>query len=46
MIDGLVMNWINTVPKVKVMGLKPLTNKSKLICPKGGIIECLTSGQI
>ena len=46
MIDGLVMNWINTVPKVKIMDMKPLTDKSKLICPKGGIISCLISGQI
>jgi len=46
-IAGIKMNWINTVPKITIMGNKPLLdNMSKLICPKGGIISCLNSGQI
>lgn len=45
-IAGLRMTWLGTVPKVTVMGMKPLTDKSKLICPMGGVISCLTSGQI
>jgi len=46
MITGVKMNWIATVPKVTVMGYKPLLDTSKLICPTGGIISCLISGQI
>ena len=45
-IDGVTMNWINTVPKVKILEYKPLLSTSKLICPKGGIISVLMSGQI
>ncbi|WP_455970627.1 DUF4280 domain-containing protein [Bacteroides congonensis] len=45
-LTGVILNWINTVSKVTIMGCKPLTDKSKLICPKGGIISCLISGQI
>jgi hypothetical protein len=45
-IAGVKMNWIGTVPRVKIMGYKPLLDSSKLICPKGGIISCLTSGQM
>jgi len=44
---GVKLTWINTVPKVTVLGNKPLLDKtSKLICPKGGVISCLMSGQI
>jgi len=45
-LSGSPLTWVNTVPKVTVMGFKPLTDKSKLICPIGGIINCLTSGQM
>jgi hypothetical protein len=44
---GVQLRWINTVSKVKVMGFNTLLDrKSTLICPKGGIIACLLSGQI
>jgi hypothetical protein len=44
---GTKLNWINTVPKVSILGNKPLLDKkSKLICPKGGVISCLMSGQL
>lgn len=45
-LSGIKLNWINTVSKVTVLGHKTLLDKkSKLICPKGGIISCLLSGQ-
>lgn len=44
-VSGVKMNWINTVPKITIMGKKPLLDTSKLICPKGGIISCVISGQ-
>lgn len=47
MIVGTKMNWINTVDKVKILGNRALIDKqSKLICPKGGVISCLMSGQL
>lgn len=44
-IEGITLNWVNPVSKVKIMGYMALTSKSELICPKGGIIKCLNSGQ-
>ncbi|MEN9917673.1 MAG: hypothetical protein RL662_109 [Bacteroidota bacterium] len=45
-IPGVKLNWINPVNKVKVLGYRTLLDKqSKLICPKGGVISCLMSGQ-
>lgn len=45
-LQDLPFNWINTVPKITILGLKPLSDESKLICPYGGIITCKNSGQI
>lgn len=45
-ISGLQLNWINTVPKITILGNKPLLDTSKLICPKGGVISVFLSGQM
>lgn len=45
-LEGVSFNWIDTVPKLSILGLKPLSDKSKLICPYGGIITVKNSGQI
>ncbi|MFP3636968.1 PAAR-like protein, partial [Bacillus sp. SIMBA_033] len=45
-LSGQPLNWINTVPKVKISDNKPLYEGSKCICPLGGIISCMNSGQI
>ena len=43
---GTPLNWINTIPKIKILGNKPLSDNSKCICPMGGVISCKNSGQI
>lgn len=45
-LSGQPLNWINTVPKVSISGMKPLYEASKCICPLGGIISSINSGQI
>ena len=45
-LSGAPLNWINTVPKVSVMDMKPLYEASKCICPLGGIISSINSGQV
>jgi hypothetical protein len=45
-LSGQPLNWINTVPKVSISGMKPLYEASKCICPLGGIISSVNSGQI
>lgn len=45
-LSGKPLQWINSIPNVKVCGNKTLTEKSKLLCPFGGIISSLQSGQI
>lgn len=45
-IAGLQMTWMGTVSGVKILNNKPLLDTSKLICPMGGVISCLTSGQM
>ncbi len=45
-LSGVSLAWVNVINKVKISGKKPLTDESKLICPKGGIISCLISGQM
>lgn len=43
---GTPLNWINPIPKIKILEKKPLSDNSKCICPIGGIISCENSGQI
>ena len=45
-LSGQELFWINTVPKIKIKGQKPLYEASKCICPLGGIISSLHSGQM
>lgn len=45
-LSGIPLTWIKTVPKVKILGKKPLSDISKCICPYGGIISCKNSGQL
>ncbi len=46
-IPGVKLNWVNTVDSVTVLGYRTLLDKqSKLICPRGGVIRCLMSGQL
>lgn len=45
-LSGQRLNWINTVPKVTISGMKPLSEASQCICPIGGIISTINSGQI
>jgi hypothetical protein len=39
-------NWVMTKMDTKVEGKPALTNKSKLICANGGVIEFLNDGQM
>lgn len=45
-LSGQKLNWINTVPKIKIDDNKALFEASKCICPLGGIITSMNSGQI
>jgi hypothetical protein len=45
-LSGQKLNWINTVPKVSIKDTKALFEASKCICPLGGIITSMNSGQI
>lgn len=45
-LSGQPLNWVNTVSKVTISGEKPLHDESKCICPLGGVISTINSGQI
>lgn len=45
-LSGHPLNWIDTVPKVSISGMKALYESSKCICPIGGIISSINSGQL
>lgn len=45
-LSGQPLQWINTVPKVTILDMKPLSEDSRCICPMGGIIASTNSGQI
>jgi len=45
-LSGVPLTWIKTVPKIKILDKKPLSDVSKCICPYGGVISCKNSGQL
>ena len=46
LLSGQTLICINPIQKITISDMKPLSEASKCICPLGGIISVLNSGQI